>query len=142
MSSAEDSQQYVQVWGDAVNPKHLWLSVLLGAATGLGALLLAGAALRSTSISAELQDGYALLAGLLGCLIAAVVCAKLFPPKRIVHEHALSPDEHQAAIQEILADNGRGSTGELSPHAARELRSVGLYDAFAQAQQRDPEAKP
>ncbi|KAA5828370.1 hypothetical protein F1721_28420 [Saccharopolyspora hirsuta] len=130
--------EYVQVWGDAVNPKHLWISVLLGAATGLGALLAAGAALRGTSVSPELQDGYSLLAGLLGCIVAAVVCAKLFPPKRTVREHALSPDEHQAAIQEIVAANGRGSTGALSPHAARELRSVGLHDAFARRQEVEP----
>ncbi|MGW1680815.1 hypothetical protein [Saccharopolyspora sp. NPDC002376] len=136
-----ESEQYVQVWGDAVNPKHLWLSVLLGAATGLGALLVAERALRDAAVSPELRDGYALLAGLLGCLVAAVVCAKLFPPKRIVHEHALSPEEHLAAIEEVVATNGMGSTGVLSPHAARELRSVGLHDAFAQAEKRNPEGR-
>ncbi|MER5389535.1 hypothetical protein [Saccharopolyspora sp. NPDC002686] len=137
-----EPEQYVQVWGDAVNPKHLWLSVLLGAATGLAALLVAGWALRDAAVSPELRDGYALLAGLLGCLVAAVVCAKLFPPKRIVHEHALSPEDHQAAIAEVLAASGAGSTGALSPHAERELRSVGLHDAFAQAEQRNPEGRP
>ncbi|GAA4617298.1 hypothetical protein [Saccharopolyspora hordei] len=133
----QEERPYVQVWGDAVHPRHLWPAVLIGVVLGLGGLLVgewvfAGA-------SPELREGYALLTGLAGCLVAAVVSAKLFPPKRVVREQALSPEEHRAAIAEITAADGVG--GALSPHAARELRSVGLHDAFERAQQ-DREVRP
>ncbi|MGV8248448.1 hypothetical protein ACV33N_31510, partial [Pseudomonas aeruginosa] len=68
---------------------------------------------------------YAMLAGLAGCVLAGVICARLFPPKREVVEHSASHDPAWRA--EVLAElaaqpGGLGTLADLPPAVVKELK--------------------
>lgn len=81
-------KRYAEVWGDTVVLKELLLSSVIGiilTMTGylLGARLFVG----NPNIEPSLAKGYSLMVGIGGCIIAAVIAANLFKPKRVVEEH-------------------------------------------------------
>ena len=73
-----------EIWGDTVNLAHLALSIIIGAAISLGSYLVASQYLPSISSTPEMGRAYAMLFGLAGCLLAGLICARLFAPKREV----------------------------------------------------------
>jgi hypothetical protein len=76
--------------------------------------------------------GYGLFAGIVGCLLAAFVSARLFPPKREVKEAELSDEERMLVIQELNLDMEQEALAlkELSPQIEEEMKQLKLYDLF------------
>ena len=150
--------QYVDVWGDTVDARHLKWSILIGISVSFTAFVLANAILSRFVHDPAMARAYAMLVGLGGCLLGGVICARLFKPKRIAA--ALEADEGRRAqlIAELVRNQGtRGSrrrnaetgtashagsardtsssyngVGSLPPHVIAEMREVGLYDLFAE----------
>ncbi|MFC5753101.1 hypothetical protein [Actinomadura rugatobispora] len=126
---------YTEVWNDAVDLRHLFASLLIGVAGGLPLFLIARALLRGTLDTPALADGYALLAGLAGCLIAGTICARLFPPKRTFADDdgdaAGSAALRRAALAELVQDGDDPSPDRLPPAVREELRELGLLDETA-----------
>ncbi|MDY0394005.1 hypothetical protein RWE15_05365 [Virgibacillus halophilus] len=87
MESQQDGQQteekypYVEILGDTVTPTHTIAAVVISVGLGLGGYLL-GEKILPGIASAEMVQSYSLLAGIVGCVIALILCAVLFKPKK------------------------------------------------------------
>ncbi len=84
--------------------------------------------------SRQLAHAYAMLAGLAGCVIAGVICARAFAPKREVTELDTSNDpEWRREVLEELArqPGGLGTVQDLPPAVVQELKELKLYELFA-----------
>lgn len=125
--------QLAEVWGDVVDVVHLRWSVIIGIGVGLPAYLLSLLLFRTVAASPELARTYALLAGLVGCLIAGAICARLFPPQRDLVEELTDPLAREEAIAELVGETGDlGSIDDLPEATRQELRDLGIYDLFAE----------
>ena len=126
-----------EVWGDTVDLKHLAWAIVIGTGIRVTAYFFASRWLTSVVESKQLAQAYAMLAGLAGCVISGVICARIFPPKRVVTEMDISSDPVWRA--EVLAElekqpGGMGSVADLPPEVVQELKELKLYDLFAETQ--------
>ncbi|MFJ1299196.1 hypothetical protein ACILG0_04465 [Pseudomonadota bacterium AL_CKDN230030165-1A_HGKHYDSX7] len=124
-----------EVWNDTVDLRQLAWAIVIGVGISVTAFFLASRWLRSVVATPELAHAYAMLAGLGGCVLAGVICAKRFPPKRIVNEESAANDPAWRA--EVLAElaaqpGGLGRASDLPPATVQELRELGLYELFAE----------
>ena len=125
-----------EVWGDTVDLKHLAWAIVIGTGISVTAYFFASRWLTSVVESKQLAQAYAMLAGLAGCVISGVICARIFPPKRVVTEMDISSDPVWRA--EVLAElekqpGGLGRIADLPPAVVNELKELKLYDLFADA---------
>ena len=124
--------QLAEVWGDVVDIRHLWWSIIIGCAIALPAFLGSSWIFTQFVSTPALARTYALLVGLAGCLIAGAICAKLFRPKRVLEEEMTDLAAREEALAELAAETGDlGNIEDLPPAAAQELRDLGIYDLFA-----------
>lgn len=136
MNSGKASYQLAEVWGDTVDLKHLSWSIAIGIGISVIGFFAASRWLKSVVESPQLAHAYAMLAGLAGCVIAGVLCARLFPPKRVVTEEDMSRDpEWRAEVLRELAQQpgGLGAIADLPPAVVQELKELKLYELFADA---------
>lgn len=136
-----------EVWNDTVDLRQLAWAIVIGIGISVTAFFLASRWLRTVVSSPELAHAYAMLAGLAGCVLAGVICARRFPPKRVVVEEGASKDPAWRA--EVLAElaaqpGGLGRIEDLPPAAVQELKELGLYELFEEARlpAREPADKP
>ncbi|MEU4429746.1 hypothetical protein ACH474_17065 [Nocardia rhamnosiphila] len=134
-AAGREHPQYLEVWGDTVVGRHLAVSVVIGVGVSLSALLLADRAFSSFVANDSLADAYALLVGIAGCVIAGLICGRLFRPKRIV----VTEVSEDAAVGEVIAAlreerQGLGSLDDLPAHTRRELDELGLRRRFTEAE--------
>ena len=128
--------QLAEVWGDTVDLKHLTWAIVIGIGISVTGYFFASRWLASVVESKQLAQAYAMLAGLAGCILAGVICARIFPPKRVVTEQDISSDPAWRA--EVLAElenqpGGLGRIADLPPAVVNELKELKLYDLFADA---------
>lgn len=124
----------IEVWGDTVDTRHLGISIALGVGIAAPAFLLGRAFFTATVDDETLAQSYALLLGLAACLVAAVIAARLFKPKRIVRETATATESRREVLEAIAADGGEWTDpAELAPEVREELRLLGLYDVLVDA---------
>ena len=73
-----------------------------------------------------------MLAGLGGCLLAGVLCAMLFKPKRVVIEgEAADPFWRQEVLTKLAEQTGDlGSVDDLPPVVVKEMKELEIYDLF------------
>ncbi|QVJ03286.1 hypothetical protein KGD82_14830 [Nocardiopsis eucommiae] len=140
----EDGGRLLEIWGDTVDSRHTIWAIALG--VGLTVPLYLGAELLFSRLvdDATVAGTYALLVGLVGCLLAGFVGALLFAPKRVVTEHAPTEESRRAAMDAVEADYGPlGDPSELSEPVRSELRALGLYDdLLAQHRRREEREAP
>lgn len=136
-SEQTDDTHLVEVWGDTVDERHVKIAVALSVLLAVPSFLGARTLLTATMANQDLARTYAMLAGLFACLLAAVISAKLFKPKRIVTERQLDPEEQIAAAMDLAQlPLGLGTLSSLSEAEQAEMRRLGLYDVFAEAERR------
>ena len=131
----------VEVWGDTVDTRHLAWSIAIGLGVSLAGFLIARRLLVSAVATPELARAYAMLAGLAGCVLSGVICARIFPPKREVVEGDAVVDP--AWRLEVLArldeeHGGLGKLADLPPVVVAEMKELGLYDLFAAHEKNAP----
>lgn len=132
----------LEVWGDTVDSRHLVLSIVLGVGLGAPAYLLAELLFASLDVAPGLQRSYALLTGIGACIVAAVVAARLFAPKRTVVIGDATVGSRDEAMDAIEAEIGPlGDPDELPPRLLAEVRALGLYDDLAAQHRRRTEAE-
>lgn len=125
-----------EVWGETVALRNLTLALLISCPTTLATFLVARWFLES-NVKDQAQAGtYSLLVGLLAVVVSAVLCARLFPPQRVV---TTSAAEESSTLEEALrelaaAEGGLGAVADLPPEVQDEMRELGLYEAFAAAE--------
>ncbi|MGQ8880036.1 hypothetical protein ACUTR7_21155 [Delftia sp. NA_296.1] len=123
-----------EVWGDTVDLRHLAWAIAIGTGISVLGFYLASRWLTTVVESRQLAHAYAMLAGLAGCVIAGVICARAFPPKREVTELDTSNDpEWRREVLEELArqPGGLGTVQDLPPAVVQELKELKLYELFA-----------
>ncbi len=143
-STPPEQWRLVEIWNDTADTRHLGWAIVIGVVISVTGFLVANRILAGHVADPSLARAYAMLAGLAGCIVSGVVCALLFPPKRAVVEDAdLDPAWRAEVLAELAAEpHGLGTPADLSPAAARELRELGLYDAFAEFRSADAPTAP
>lgn len=125
---------YADVWGDTVNLKHLVFGMIIGIVISLafyiGALKLIQA--NFPKLPANLMTAYSLLMGIVGCIISAVVSAKLFKPKRTLNEEEFSEADRNIILDELKVDRAKEAEELKTVESAvvEEMKSLQLYELF------------
>lgn len=128
------SSNLAEIWGDTVNLKHLAGAMSIGVVLGFlfyrGGLFLIETQL--TQLPANLHKSIALLVGIVGCLLAAVVSAKLFPPKRIMSEQHFSNEDRERVLKELQVDLDQEAEEmkTMPPSIVREMEELQLAEVF------------
>lgn len=140
----QQHKPYVEVWGDTVDLKHLLYSSVLGIVFTLGMYLVGRTIfLNIEGLEIGLAKGYSLLVGIVGCLAAAVISAKLFKPKRSIEEK-----NEGASMEEILEAAGMTVEEEiaalrnLDPKLIAEMEELELWGLLALVPEDSPNYKP
>jgi hypothetical protein len=121
-----------EVWGDTVDGRHLIYSIAIGAAVSLGAFFTAQHLLMGWVDNAQMAKAYAMLVGIVGCLVGGAISAKLFKPKRNVVEHQADPAWRAQVLSELRAEFGDlGQLSDLPAETLAELHEMDLYELFA-----------
>lgn len=122
-------QQLLEVWGDTVDSRHLLASIGLGIGIAVPIYLLADWGFDVLTEGDALSHSYALVVGLAACILAAVVAANLFKPKRVIHIGEATAGSREAAMDAIEDEIGPlGDPDELPAATLREVKELGLYD--------------
>jgi hypothetical protein len=115
-----------------VDLRHLGVAIIIGAIISLGTYFAAGRVVAATVEVAAVGRAYAMLAGLVGCIVSGIVCAKLFPPKREVTESTGDASWRADAMEQLAAETGTiGRIEDVPPAVAAEMKELGLYELFA-----------
>ena len=122
--------QLLDVWNDTVDPRHLIGGIAIGVGIAVPAYLLADHFFASNGDEA-LGHSYALLIGIVGCIVGAVIAGLLFKPKRVITTSAADTRNRQEVIDEIVEEYGElGDPRELGSATQAEVRALGLFDAL------------
>lgn len=122
-------ENLLEIWGDTVDSRHLIGAIALGAGIAAPCYLIASWGFAQVTENPDVGRTYALLVGLAGCIIGAVISAMLFAPKRIVTETEGTAESRQAAMDTIEAEIGPLGDPELLPEIVQsELHQLGLFD--------------
>lgn len=136
-STPSTEEGLVEVWGDVVSERHVKIAVLLGAGLAVPTFLLAHRGFAGAMDNQDLAKTFAMLAGLAACLVAALISARLFEPKRIVSERTLDREQQiDAALDLARQPLGMGRLADLDDEGRDELRRIGLYEVFEEAERR------
>ncbi|MCF2572370.1 hypothetical protein [Brevibacterium sp. UCMA 11754] len=122
--------QLLEVWNDTVDSKHLIGSIAIGIGVAVPAFLISDHFFTTTG-DPELGHSYALLIGIVGCIIGAVISGILFKPKRVITESEADTRNRQEVIDEVVEEYGDlGDPRDLKPAVQEEIRALGLFDAL------------
>lgn len=130
-----EEHRLVHIWEDTVDLRELLVGLVWGSALGFGCYSVSLAAFTSLvpSQAPDLLKGYALMGGIVGCVIAAVVVALAVKPKRRLLAPDAKPVDH-AELLDTLAldpDEERRALQNASPKLIQEMRQLQIYDLFA-----------
>ncbi len=126
------------VWNDTVDTRHLGLALLISVPVSAGCFLLANMLFQQWVATPQIARAYAMLCGLLGCILGGAICAAIFKPKRIIVEEATDASALQDVINELRSDvGGLGKLADIPASTLVELKSLGLHDLFRDAEAED-----
>ena len=122
MNKETKNEKYTEVWGDTVVLKELLYSCIIGVFLTMGMFFLGQKIFHSfENIEKSLANGYALLIGVIGCIVSGAICAKLFRPKRTVEE--------KFEFEKI--EEEREALSKLDSETIKELEDLELYALLA-----------
>ena len=126
------SSDLVEIWGDTVDVGHLRKAIAIGAVISLSLFWVARQVIATFIRDGNVAKTYAMLAGLIGCLLAGALCAVLFPPKRVLTESMDDTAWQRETLAQLAAENGSlGSVSDLPAAAAQEMRDLQLDALFS-----------
>lgn len=125
-----------EVWGDTVDARHLLYAIVIGAIVSLSSFFTAQHFLLEWVASAQMARAYAMLVGIVGCLVGGTISATLFKPKRNVVEHEADPAWRCQVLSDLQNEFGDlGRLADLPSQTIKELRDMDLYDLFVEYEQ-------
>jgi len=131
-----EKKPYADVWGDTVDLKHLAIAMGIGIIISLSFYILGLNYLQANfpKLAANLMTAYALLIGIAGCLLSAIISAKLFKPKRKLNEEEFSQADRLAVLEELKIDIDKEAEElqSVGPKVIQEMKDLQIYDLFAQ----------
>ena len=120
----------IEVWNDTVDSRHLTGGIAISVGIAVTAFLVSDH-LFAAADQTELGHSYALLIGILGCILGAVITGLLFKPKRVITTSTADTRSRQEIIDEIVEEYGDlGDPRELPEAVQNEVRTLGLFDAL------------
>jgi len=120
----------IEVSNDTVDSRHLTGGIAISVGIAVTAYLVADRLFAEVG-QTELGHSYALLIGILGCILGAVITGLLFKPKRVITSPTTDTRSRQEIIDEIVEEYGDlGDPRELPEAVQAEVRALGLFDAL------------
>ena len=120
----------IEVWNDTVDSRHLTGGIALSVGIAVSAYFIADH-LFTEAGNTELGHSYALLIGILGCILGAVITGILFTPKRVITTSTADTRDRQEIIDEIVEEYGDlGDPRELPEAVQDEVRALGLFEVL------------
>lgn len=87
------TKKFAEVWGDTLVLKELFFSAILGISlTMFGYIVGVRFFAEIKGLSKALITGYALMTGILGCVVAGIIASILYKPKRTVEDMIVQED--------------------------------------------------
>jgi len=124
----------VNIWEDTVDLRQLLFGLVFGGALGFAAYAVAIRAVtaRFPNQTPNLLKGYALMAGIAGCVAAAVLIAAVIRPKRLLRETVTGPTNQVELLRGLALnlDDERAALDTASPELIREMQQLHIYDLF------------
>jgi formate-dependent nitrite reductase membrane component NrfD len=103
------NKKFAEVWGDTVILKELFLASIIGIGFTMAFFKIGSQYFASREgLDPQLAQGYSLMIGIAGCIVAAFISSKLFKPKRII---AASMDKSN--IIAVLKEEGCNMEEEI-----------------------------
>ena len=134
------------VWGDTVNLRDLGYGMIIGIVISISCYLGASFVIKAQSpdLPANLVSAYSLLFGIGGCVLSAVVSAKLFKPKRTLNEEEFSEADRDSVIKELKINlaQEKEELKYLDPKVEQEMKELKLYGLFSGTDESGHEEKP
>ena len=133
MNKETKNKKYTEVWGDTVVLKELLYSCVIGVFLTMSMFFLGQKIFHSfENIEKSLANGYALLIGVIGCIVSGAICAKLFRPKRTVEEKfEFENIENILESAGITLEEEREALSKLDSETIKELEDLELYALLA-----------
>lgn len=125
--------KYTEVWGDRVVLNELAYACILGVVLTMTFFLIGQKVFHSMkNIEKSLADGYALVIGVVGCILSGVISAKLFKPKRIIEEK-FEFEEIEELIQSsgLTVEEESQLLANADEDIIKELEELKLYALLA-----------
>ena len=136
-----DEQRLFNVWEDTVDLRQLLIGLACGSTLGFASYAVAVRAFTAYFPGQQqgLIKGYALMAGIAGCVIVAAIIATVFKPKRWLRETDDGPIDRSALIRDLALDpeEERRALETASPKLIREMQQLQIYDLFTDASRTD-----
>lgn len=130
-----EKKPFADVWGDTVDLKHLASAMIIGILISLTCYIGGLNYLQANfpKLPVNLMTAYALLIGILGCLLSAIISAKLFKPKRTLNEDHFSEADRDAVLDELNIDREKEAEElkTVGPKIVKEMKDLQIYDLFA-----------
>ena len=134
-------QRLVTIWEDVVDFRQLLIGHACGSALGFASYAAAFRAFTAGFPGEEpsLIKGYALMAGIAGCVMAAVLIARVCKPKRLLRDTDQGPIDRAVLIRDLALnpEEERRALETASPKLIREMQQLQVLDLFADSSRRD-----
>jgi hypothetical protein len=139
----EKKQVLTEVWGDTVALRELLISAILGVVLTMSFFLAGRSVLLGMgTIETSLAKGYSLLVGIGGCLLSAVISARLFKPKRIIENGLTRRTSNGAGCRRMTVEEEAEALSHLDPKIIAEMEDLELYSLLALIPESSPNYKP
>ncbi|KDE65965.1 hypothetical protein FUSO5_03710 [Fusobacterium necrophorum BFTR-1] len=124
-----ERKKYTEVWGDTVVLKELVYSSIIGILLTMFMFYIGKYIFsRIEYLEPSLANGYALLIGVIGCILSGIISAKLFYPKRKVEEKfEFESVENILETAGITVEEEREALSNLDSEIIKELEELELY---------------
>lgn len=124
--------QLAEIWGDVVSRPQLGKAMTIGAIISVAVYFIALHTITPLAASPAVGKALAMLAGIIGSVGSGAICARMFPPKRVVSEHVAGASAWQSEVLEQLEQESGpiGKVRDLPPAVVEEMRQVSLYEVF------------
>ena len=121
-------KQFAEVWRDTLVLKELLYSSILGIVlTMAGYLVGVRYFAEIKGLSKSLITGYALMTGILGCVVAGIIASKLYKPKRTVEDMIVQEDiEAVLKAGDMTLEEETQAMVELDEQVLGELRELNI----------------
>ena len=121
-------EEFTEVWGDTVDLKEMFISILIGATVSITVYILAKFFLTQLGVDKKLLGGYAMLIGILGCVLSGTICSFLFKPKRnVITEVENGQEFFESAYKDLMLSTDKyQSINELPQETQEALDQLGL----------------